>query len=256
MDLKKAKYILPNLFTLSSVFAGFYAMVITSRAVNAQELSMAVWMLGLSMILDALDGRVARATNTQSEFGVQLDSLADAIAFGIAPAFLAYKWGLESLGGLGLFIAFSYAACGIIRLARFNVEAAESSGSGTHFTGLPIPLAAGALLSVILAHLSMTGNMQTASTWSVALTVAGLGGLMVSTVKYRTFKKLKMGRRTAAMVFLLLGGITLVSVRFNPGLAFAAVLSAYILVGIAEALLGRHRAVEEEDEALKLKDPR
>lgn len=250
MNLRNAKYILPNLFTLSSVFAGFYAMVVTSRATSAQELSAAIYLLGLSMVLDGCDGRVARAANAQSEFGVQLDSLADAIAFGIAPAFLVYRWGLEGLGGLGLFVAFVFAATGILRLARFNVAAAKGDGgASTHFQGLPIPLAAGTLLSVILAHLSLTHHMQASAPWSIALMVIGLGALMVSNVKYRTFKKVKMGRGLALTLLLVLGGLALVSIRYNVGLAFAALFSAYILVGLTESILGlgRKRVAQGEE---------
>lgn len=236
MDLSKAKYILPNLFTLSSAFSAFYAMVITARAESARELLSAAGLIALSMILDGCDGRVARATKTQSEFGVQLDSLADAIAFGVAPAFLVYRWGLESMGIAGMIIAFLFAACGIMRLARFNVLAATHQGSSEFFTGLPIPLAAGSLLSVIAAHLSMTGNFQTSNPWIIVLTVM-LGGLMVSNVRYRTFKKTRFRGKAGLLLISVLTSVVLVSIYFNIGLAFAGVFAAYITYGITESTI-------------------
>ncbi len=256
MDLSKAKYILPNLFTLSSVFAGFYAMVVTANAETTTHLTMAAWLIGVSLVLDGCDGRVARATKTQSEFGVQLDSLADAVAFGIAPAFLVYRWGLEPLGTLGLVIAFVFGACGIMRLARFNVLASQpSEGPSTHFLGLPIPLAAGTLVAIILAHVSMTGKMQSSAHWSVACFTLLLAGLMVSNVRYRTFKKVRLRGPKLILLLLVVAGAIFASIRFNPGLAFASVFSAYILFGLTESVIGlrkrlprRHHIEDEEVE--------
>ena len=238
MDLSKAKYILPNLFTLSSVFAGFYSMIITTRAENAKELTVAVWLVVISMVLDACDGRVARATKTQSEFGMQLDSLADAVAFGVAPGFLVYHWALQPLGGYGLFIAFAFIACGIMRLARFNVLASKDQGASAHFMGLPIPLAAGTLISVILAHLSMTGKLQTNASWSAGLMTMLLSGLMVSNVRYRTFKKVRLRGKAVVVILALATALIFASVRYNPGLAFAGILCAYIGLGILESAIG------------------
>ena len=253
MDLSKAKYILPNLFTLSSVFAGFYSMIITTRAENARELSVAVWLIVISMVLDACDGRVARATRTESEFGVQLDSLADAVAFGVAPGFLVYHWALEPLGGPGLFIAFAFIACGIMRLARFNVLASKGGGTSAHFMGLPIPLAAGTLISVILAHLSMTGKLTTNASWSAGLMTVLLSGLMVSGVRYRTFKRVRLRGKAMLIILALATALVFTSVRYNPGLAFAGILCAYIGLGIFESAVGlgrkRRGLIEEVLEA-------
>jgi CDP-diacylglycerol--serine O-phosphatidyltransferase len=251
MDIKNAKYILPNMFTLGSAFAGFYSILVTFGAEDASGLTNAAWLIVASMFLDGLDGRVARATGTESAFGVQMDSLADALAFGVAPAFLVYRWGLESLGFAGILIAFAFMACGIMRLARFNVLAAESTGPSTHFTGLPIPLAAATMVSVVLAHTSMTGKMVATAHWSVAAITLLLAGLMVSNFRYRTFKKLKFTPSVLVIVALALGALVATSVRFSPGLAFVAVASAYILVGIAESAIGfgkRRRARHHLDD--------
>lgn len=243
MDLKKARYILPNSFTLASVFFGFYSILLTVRAEAASDLAMAAWMIVVSMVMDGLDGRVARATNAQSEFGLQLDSLADAIAFGVAPAFLLYTWGLEPLGFLGIFLAFVYAACGILRLARFNVTSSSSEAPSNHFQGLPIPLAAGGVVSLILAHTSLSGSLATTAHGAVALITVLLSALMVSNVRYRSFKKIKSRRLAVAVAMTVLLGLVVTSLQFGPGLAFTGLMGAYILLGIVEAIIGLGRRI-------------
>src|SRR5574342_132788 len=179
INLRKAMFVLPNLFTVSSIF--------------------------LAIFFDAFDGRVARMTKTQSDFGVQLDSLADVISFGAAPALLVYKWALAPLGLAGIFVAFAFAACGALRLARFNVLAARGEkGSSRFFVGLPIPLAAGAIVALVIAHYRQFGSTTNATTHvPVAFVVVLLSFLMVSTVRYRTFKDLHLSSRSLA-VFLFL----------------------------------------------------
>ena len=133
---RKGIYLLPNLLTTGALFAGFYA-VLSGFSGQYEWAAMAIFA---AMIFDGLDGRVARMTNTQSDFGVQYDSLSDMVSFGVAPAVVAYGWGVSSLGKLGLAAAFVYASCAALRLARFNVQA--SSSDGKVFTGLPSPVAA------------------------------------------------------------------------------------------------------------------
>jgi len=238
MDLKKARYILPNSFTLASVFFGFYSILLTVRAEDGSQLGMAAWMIAISMVMDGLDGRVARATNSQSEFGLQLDSLADAIAFGVAPAFLIYTWGLEPLGFLGIFLAFVYAACGILRLARFNVTSSSEEGPSNHFQGLPIPLAAGGVISLVLAHTSLSGKMVTSANGAAAIITILLSLLMVSNVPYRSFKKIKSKRMAVAVAAMVLLGLVVTSLQFGPGLGFTGLMAGYILLGIVESIIG------------------
>jgi len=128
-DLRKALFILPNLFTVASIFCGFYAAVIASEAASKgrpEDLYTACFAVLLAMVFDSVDGRVARLTRTQSDFGVQMDSLADVMSFGVVPALVAWHWGLSNYGQLGLAACFVFTACGAIRLARFNVLAARS----------------------------------------------------------------------------------------------------------------------------------
>src|SRR3954471_22167882 len=121
MRIRKLMFVLPNLFTVTSIFCGFYAITLCAGEASPSQLYQAALAIFFAMFFDGFDGRVARLTKTQSEFGVELDSLADVMSFGVAPGLLMYKWALAPLGFWGLFASFSFAACGAMRLARFNV---------------------------------------------------------------------------------------------------------------------------------------
>src|SRR5258708_25141661 len=121
MKLRKLMFVLPNLFTLSSIFCGFYAITLCAGEASPSQLYQAALAIFFAMFFDGFDGRVARLTKTQSDFGIELDSLADVISFGAAPALLVYKWALLPLGFVGVFLAFVFVACGALRLARFNL---------------------------------------------------------------------------------------------------------------------------------------
>ena len=183
----KGVYLLPNLFTTGALFAGFYAIV---AAMNGLFEHAAIGII-VAGILDGLDGGVARLTNTQSKFGAEYDSLSDCVAFGVAPGLVAYSWGLSELGKFGWMAAFIYVACAALRLARFNVQA--ESTDKRFFIGLPSPTGAGLVATLVWlgASRGMDGNDIS---WLVALVVAGAGLLMVSSVKYHSFKELHIGR--------------------------------------------------------------
>jgi CDP-diacylglycerol--serine O-phosphatidyltransferase len=255
MDLRKSKYILPNLLTLSSVFCGVSSVYLSSTAHSANQLQLAAWLIVASMLCDLFDGRVARLTNAQSAFGVQLDSLADGLAFGVAPGLLLFNWGMKSLGMLGVFIGFIFAACALMRLARFNVKAAEDGGKSKYFEGLPTPLAAGAVVSIVLAHLSVTGHATTNATWNVAAMSVLLGGLMVSNVRYRTFKDFNFGGRSGVILAALCVLVATVSKLADPSVAFVTIMVLYIVVGLGGGLvdLGRNLfgLADEEEEYLR-----
>ncbi|MFO0725785.1 MAG: CDP-diacylglycerol--serine O-phosphatidyltransferase [Myxococcota bacterium] len=250
-DLKKAMFVLPNLFTVGSIFCGFFAISLCLDAPQPGDLRRAAMAIFIGMFLDMFDGRVARLTRTQSEFGMQLDSLADAISFGVAPGVLLYRWMLSELGFVGLFVSFLYVACGALRLARFNVIAAhdKSGGGGNYFVGLPIPLAAGAVVAAVWGTypyersasgalllemhkdgmvLSMAPIFGVVGTLIIAL-------LMVSTVKYRTFKKLKPTPKTGAIVFGMILMFMLVSLATKTSIALGFLFMVYISVGLVEA---------------------
>jgi CDP-diacylglycerol--serine O-phosphatidyltransferase len=268
INLRKAMFVLPNLFTVSSIFLGFYALVLCSGDATPVQLYQAALAIFFAMFFDAFDGRVARMTKTQSDFGMQLDSLADVMSFGAAPGLLVYKWALAPLGFLGLFISFSFAACGALRLARFNVLAMRGDkGSSRFFVGLPIPLAAGTVVALVIAHYAeFQQNVGPTVQAPVAVVVALLSFLMVSTVRYRTFKDAHLSVTSFAVFGLLaLAGLA-IAVKTRPSFVLVVYMLAYIGIGLAETLFVRTRppapaelppavrAELEADEALELDD--
>ena len=156
LDLRKTLFLLPNIITLSSVFCGFDSIRISATAQGDDDYYRGSLLLVFALFFDMLDGRVARLTKTQSAFGLQIDSLADVISFGVAPALLVYKWSLWQRPTAGLVAAFLFAAAGAVRLARFNVLSMGESGAptkpGKYIVGLPVPGAAGILISLVLAE--------------------------------------------------------------------------------------------------------
>ncbi len=239
MKLRKLMFVLPNLFTVTSIFCGFYAITLCSGEAGPVQFYQAALAIFFAMFFDGFDGRVARLTKTQSDFGVQLDSLADVISFGAAPGLLVYKWALAPLGFAGLFISFAFAACGALRLARFNVLAARNphGGGGRFFVGLPIPIAAGMLVSVIISHHAAAGGEPLAAAAAVpmAVAVAALSLLMVSTVRYRTFKDARPNRKSAlAFMLMVLGGVV-IATQFHPAWVLVACCGAYLALGLVES---------------------
>jgi CDP-diacylglycerol--serine O-phosphatidyltransferase len=235
MKLRKLMFVLPNLFTVSSIFCGFYALTLCAGDAGPVQLYQAALAIFFGIFFDGFDGRVARLTKTQSKFGMELDSLADVISFGVAPAMLVYKWALAPLGFAGLFISFAFAACGALRLARFNVLA---QGSSSFFVGLPIPLAAGVVISMVIAHHGARGGVVApAAQVPVAIAVILLALLMVSTVRYRTFKDLRLSRRSATVfMFVVVGGV-LIATQLHPAYVLVAYFSTYLLLGLIESAL-------------------
>lgn len=241
MQLRKTMFLLPNLFTVSSIFCGMHAISVAAGATSPREFLTAALFIVFAMFFDMVDGRVARMTRTQSEFGMQLDSLADMVSFGVAPAFLVYRWGLSGIliGSidLGFIVAFGYVACGAIRLARFNVLAQKEAGKASdYFLGLPIPLAAGMIAGLVIVH-AQSGATSVSSSVPLLIAVAGLSFLMVSHVRFRSFKRFRLTKRATLMVFALLAGATLLSMKASPAITMLLLLSSYLVVGIAEHLL-------------------
>jgi CDP-diacylglycerol---serine O-phosphatidyltransferase len=245
VKLRKLMFVLPNLFTVSSIFCGFYALTLCAGEASPSHLYQAALAIFIAMFFDGFDGRVARLTKTQSQFGVELDSLADVISFGVAPAMLVYKWGLAPMGLGGVFIAFVFVACAALRLARFNVIAHRSpdGGASAWFVGLPTPLAAGTIVSIVIAHHGLTGAapVSAAAQVPIAVTVLALSALMVSSVRYRTFKDVRVSRTSAAVFLAMCGLGVLVAVKLHGAFVLVAYFSVYLLMGLAESafLLGR-----------------
>jgi CDP-diacylglycerol--serine O-phosphatidyltransferase len=228
--------------TLAAVFCGFSAIrLLASPEAGSSEFYRAAILLIFAMFFDLLDGRVARLTKTQSAFGLQLDSLADVISFGVAPALLMYQWVLHQFALGGLLASFSFVACAAIRLARFNVLTTSDSGApvapGKYIVGLPSPPASGVLISVVLANHTLNDGLS-APRFAVPLLVLTVlvGLLMVSTVRFRSFKDLKA--KSASMYLLLAGlvGSAVVWLVFSPQLVLLWLLAFYVLFGLAEAI--------------------
>jgi CDP-diacylglycerol---serine O-phosphatidyltransferase len=178
---RRGIYLLPNLFTTGALFAGFYAI---TSAMDARFETAAIAIF-VAMILDGLDGRVARLTNTQSEFGVEYDSLSDMVSFGVAPALVMYLWSLSAFGKLGLFAAFVHTAGGALRLARFNTQVATADKR--YFQGLPSPAAAAILAGFIWICLKYRYDVDGLGWIALVLTLL-TGLLMVSNFRYYSFK--------------------------------------------------------------------
>jgi CDP-diacylglycerol--serine O-phosphatidyltransferase len=175
-------YILPNIFTSLNIFCGFYAII---SAIDGKYIAAAIAII-IAVVFDILDGKIARATKTASRFGVEYDSLADLISFGLAPGLMIYLWALKPLGRIGWLGAFLFMTCGALRLARFNTQ--TGGGGSEYFIGLPIPAAAGmAATTVLFCHrFNIAGN---ANPVVIIVMLYMLAFLMVSTIKYYSFKK-------------------------------------------------------------------
>ncbi len=257
VNLRKSLFLLPNLITLSSVFCGFYAIILCGRGAQPSDFYRAALLIVYAMFFDTIDGRVARLTKTQSALGVQLDSLADVISFGVAPAALVYRWSLEAIGPMGIVACFAYVSCGVIRLARFNVltmgETGEPKKPSKYIIGLPIPGAAGIVVSLVVANHAVEGQLPQMS--PVVLTVMlVLSACMVSTIRFRSFKDLKLSIGSALVVLFAIGSTTFIALRFEPSFALVWLLSSYVAIGLIEAVFGLSartikRARKPRDEA-------
>ena len=244
--------ILPHLFTISSIFCGMYAIIQATDGRAADRFYLAAVAILFAVIFDSVDGRVARMTKTESDFGVQMDSLADVISFGVAPAILVYQWGLTHFGLVGMLVAFFYTACGALRLARFNVLTASGAGTPKYFTGLPIPLAGASIVSLVLLHFKM-GGVQLGYQPLLIVVVLLLALLMISNIRYRTFKELRGSRFALPIVILLLSAMVVAAWHTSFSLIFVVLCTVLIALGPAEELVRfvrrrLHRRDENEKE--------
>ena len=245
LQLPPSRYILPNLFTLSSAFCGFAAIWLATQAQTGEQFYAAASLICLGVFLDGFDGRVARWVDGQSKFGGQLDSFSDFLTFGVAPAILAYAWAMRPMGVVGLLAVFVLAAAAMLRLARFNIEAEEHGGVSRYFTGLPAPMGGLGVAVLVGINTGVLGrtDMEQAAQPSVALVVVMIGLLMVSTVPFRTFKDLRPSWTNRLMVAAILAAFVIVSVRVDFMVALALSLIGYLTVNLAGGMLGAARLV-------------
>ena len=218
--LKRTIYILPSIFTVGNIFAGFLSIIATLSG----EYEKAAIAIGIAVILDGLDGRVARLAKVSSDFGVQLDSLADVISFGIAPAVLVYSWGLVDFGRFARFSAFVFLICGVMRLARFNIHIGELK----HFAGLPIPAAAGFIAATVHFFPGPPANSLFKPALVGATYLTAL--LMISTIRYPSLKQLDLGQGKSHLVILTLA-LLVAGVFFFSRYALLILAYSYLLSG-------------------------
>jgi len=184
---RRGIYFLPSLFTVANIFCGFYSIVSSMKS----EFELAAMLIGWAILLDTLDGRVARLANATSEFGKEFDSLADVVSFGVAPGVLAYAWALHLWPRIGWLACFLFLICGTMRLARFNIQ--QRAVDKRYFVGMPIPAAAGLLAAIVFMFpLPLDSRNQAIP---ILLLVPGLALLMVSTLRYYSFKDIDLRGR-------------------------------------------------------------
>ncbi len=217
---RRGVYLLPSLFTLGNMFCGYACVVYAMRG----EYEMAAPFIGFAFVLDVLDGRIARLTGAESAFGLQFDSLADVISFGIAPAILSLAWGLSSLGRLGWAAGFMFVACAAMRLARFNIQSA-GGGDKRYFVGMPSPAAAAVPAATVYAYPWGLQDPRAAVPALLMVLVPAL--LMVSTIRFRSFKTIDLQTRRPYRVLLLIAA----------GIMLITWLHRYVLVVMAYSYL-------------------
>jgi CDP-diacylglycerol--serine O-phosphatidyltransferase len=250
VDFRKTYYILPNLFTLSSVFCGFISISLSASGEGGSDLYQAALAICFGFFFDTADGRVARLTKTQTDLGRDLDSLSDLVTFGVAPAMLVYKWGLTEFGRGGIFVAGLFVCAGAMRLARFNVlsrreEAAGHKKPGKYTLGLSIPAAASVLvMMVIVSH--NAGEYRGISEGFVAGVVLVLSYLMVSRIRFRSFKDIAFNRKTVGLFLLAAGCAVAVMVNgVDKAFIFLLLITAYIVLGLTETVIFMKRSFVE-----------
>ena len=218
---RRGVYLLPSMFTMASMFCGYACIVYAMRG----EFAMAAPFIGWAIVADMFDGRIARMTGTESEFGVEFDSMADIISFGIAPAILSFAWGLAPLGRLGWAIGFVFVAAAAIRLARFNIQSASPSQDKRYFVGMPSPAAAG--IPAATVYMYPAGFQTYTEALPVLAMVVIPAVLMVSTIRFRGFKTINLQARHSYAVLVL----------FAIGLALLVAHTELVLVVLAYGYL-------------------
>lgn len=239
-NIPAPRYVLPNLVTLSGAACGFASIWESTHATVAGDYYRAAALIILAAFLDGFDGRVARLVKGESKFGMQFDSLSDFLCFGVAPGMLVYSWALEPLGMLGFAVSFGYAACAMMRLARFNVQAEEAGSIPRFFVGMPSPMAGVSVALLVGLNVGVFGREQlsAAAVPSLAAVVGTLGALMISNVPFRTYKDARKSWVNRAFMFSVLLGIVVVSVRWDMMIALALAVIGYLAIQVPSGLRG------------------
>lgn len=239
---KRGVYLLPSLLTVANLFCGYACVVYATRA----DFDTAALLIGIAMILDTLDGFFARLTNSSSAFGVQLDSLADVVSFGMAPAILAFLWGLWPLQRLGWAVGFLYVTAAAMRLARFNIQT-NTITDKRYFAGMPSPAAAGVIASTVYLFPGGIQDYRVALAGLPLVLVPAL--LMVSTIRFRSVKAIDVGWRRSYFA-LFLGAAAIALIAIYPRVALVVMAYTYTLAALIFWVIGRTRRHQEPEPAL------
>lgn len=247
MPRHKSYYILPNLFTTASLFLGFLGIILTA----AGQFDRAAILIIFGMFMDGLDGKIARLTNTSTEFGIQYDSLADLVTFGISPAFLMYTFALNSFGRVGIAVAFLFTVCAALRLARFNVTTTPTNKR--FFSGLPSPPAGCTLGCFVFFTPMLPEAMQGAIPWFCLFYTAIVGLLMVSNIRYASFKEFGVFRAHPFRSLFLYVVLPTALIIASPRVFCFLLTLAYIVSGLVHTYVvlprmakAANRAAEKE----------
>jgi CDP-diacylglycerol--serine O-phosphatidyltransferase len=243
---RRGVYLLPSLFTVGNMFCGYACVVYAMR----RDFEIAAVLIGIAFALDMLDGRIARMTGTATDFGLQFDSLADVISFGIAPAILSFQWGLWPLGRLGWAAGFLFVTAAAMRLARFNIQSASAAGADKrYFVGMPSPAAAVIPASTVFAYPAGFADYRAALPALAMVIVPAL--LMVSTIRFRSFKTLDLQtRRPYTILLLIAAAITLIITHIQIALvamAYTYLASAFIGMAITRIKQRGDRSTSTQD---------
>ncbi|MCX8031359.1 MAG: CDP-diacylglycerol--serine O-phosphatidyltransferase [Thermodesulfovibrionales bacterium] len=243
---KKGIYLLPNILTLCGLFCGFFAIM---AAINGNYLH-AAWAIVIANIFDGLDGWIARLTNTTTRFGIELDSLSDLVAFGVAPAVMMYKWSLMPFGRIGWAAAFLYVACGALRLARFNVQTGQTTSKA--FRGMPIPGAATVLCSIVIFYHEFWNGTPEKNIFLLIIVIL-LSLLMVSSLRYHGIKEIDFKERKPFWV-LIVFVLMLFFLLVQPSTAIFTFAMTYLFWGIIENiyLFIKHRKQKKIEQQQQL----
>jgi CDP-diacylglycerol--serine O-phosphatidyltransferase len=232
---RRGIFLLPSIVTVGNLFCGYACVVYAMRG----DLATAAPFIGFAIVLDMLDGRIARMTNTSSAFGLEFDSLADVISFGLAPAVLAFAWGLYELGRLGWAAGFIYVTATAMRLARFNIQTGAAHLDKRYFVGMPSPSAAGLVAATVFVFpYPISGLAQNVAAIAVVLVPAAL---MMSTMRFRSFKTINFGHRQSYLPIIVAGAV-FAAIAANPPIALVVIAYGYLASAFIELAVNRLRA--------------
>jgi CDP-diacylglycerol---serine O-phosphatidyltransferase len=239
--MRKGIYVLPNTLTLCGMFMGFYSILASLKGLYVD----ASWAIIIAMVFDGLDGWVARLTHSTTRFGIELDSLSDLVAFGVAPAVMLFKWNLASYGRIGWSAAFLFMACGALRLARYNVQ--MGSAESKSFTGMPIPGAATIVATMVIFYYEIWETVPSKNIYVLLLTFI-LAVLMVSTLRFHGAKEIDFSKRKPFWILVAIV-VAFAIIVMHPPIALFIFAMIYLFEGLIENIFLFYRRRKQRNKA-------